>query len=78
MKLKKLLKNWSVCPLDGNCNYDYNDMIEFAKYAIKQQLTLTDVSHRRELLLDYERYKEKYPLIGLETDEWKIDKFLSQ
>lgn len=40
--------------------------------------SIPDVSQQRELLLAYERYKEKYPLIGLETDEWKIDKFLNQ
>ena len=43
-----------------------------------QQLQLHIISQQRELLLAYENYKDKYSLIGLENEEWKIDKFLNQ
>lgn len=44
MKIKKLLRKFTVNSIDDNCYYNAEDMIDFAKYVLKEKLTLTDVS----------------------------------
>ena len=43
MKIKKLLRKFTVNSIDDNCYYNAEDMIDFAKYVLKEKLTLTDV-----------------------------------
>lgn len=43
MKIKKLLKKYTTNSIDDNCYYNAEDMIDFAKYVLKEKLILPDV-----------------------------------
>jgi hypothetical protein len=54
--------------------FDYYDLLDFADSYYKKQLTLTDVSQQRELLLAYEDYLNEY---HTKEDRIKqVDKYL--
>ena len=54
--------------------FDYYDLLDFAESYYKKQLTLTDVSQQRELLLAYEDYLNEY---HTKEDRIKqVDKYL--
>ncbi len=57
--------------------FDYYDLLDFAESYYKKQLTLTDVSQQRELLLAYAKYhNENFEYENIY--DIMIDRFLSQ
>lgn len=60
MKIKKLLKKYTTNAIDDNCYYNAEDMIDFAKYVLKEKLTLTGVGSSIILKEMYKQMDEYY------------------
>jgi len=79
--MKVDLENWQVKQLREY--FGHNDKTQIAHWAYtvfdkahKKQLTLTDVSQQRELLLDYEEWLNEYP--NLKDRKKQVDKYLNK
>ena len=83
-KSKKILLKWAATYGEDESDvrasmYNEDMMIEFAKYYHKQKLTLTGVSHQRELLIAaFERLdRPLLTMIEVGNYEEAVDELLS-
>ena len=79
--LEEFIKDWRLKNNSKDAiysSYHYDAMIEFAKHYHSHQLTLTDVSQQRELLLEYNEEINQCMVDSQDIlEESDVDEFLA-